>query len=557
MSGSQGFTNVTPDEYFQYTPVSTLQAIQRKVNVEFLPDSQQNFSYETGQTEIRFNIQSNSEVLIGKDSYLKFDLDVTCPTIATVNTAGTFTPSARDLTFEAGGVHSMFSKIEVRANMSSTTIQLQESYNKYYVAVTRNISNSNLQHQGIMMNGDGEPDGLEWANELNLNSAESVVVSNIPWRLLTYNTDTIIGNNTQATNICTLKLQMYPLLSFMQANIPLFIMRNGIQLIFTLAPSIQACHVRTGLAEADRITSSIQGEQMTIPAGAGGLYSCSAFSNTTASICPTFTIKNPRFVARLSLPTEEYAAQWIQRYRSPEGVIMSIPSCRRLVSGFQTGNTSCNMIMVPGVRSLRYVLSGWFSSKYDDPTQFGVVAIHSTKHFPKYWPMKYHYWRVGAVDFPLRPVDQQTANASTVRNIVFTNGAPFQAIVPLCASLREIFGLKDSLAIQYLLQPRYNKYWITDGTNLFARHGTVGYVGQDFSKDNGPNGELTGVDCSVTPLEFHCEFEKSWAQDTKATQCSNPSPYETTDGGGNPNLYVFCFHDAWARIGADGIHVLQ
>lgn len=557
MSGSQGFANVTPEEYFQYTPVSTLQAIQRKVNVEFLPDSQQNFSYESGQTEIRFNIQSNSEVLIGSQSYLKFDLDVTCPTLGSASTQANAAsqPGTKDLTFEAGGVHSLFSKIEVRANMSSTTIQLQESYNKYYVAVTRNMDPRALQHRPSQLSGDGEPDGLEWANQSLNTGAETAVVSNIPWRLLSYHIDN--ATDVSATNICTMKLMMYPLLSFLRSNIPLFIMRNGIQIIFTLAPSIQACHVRTIMIDSNKIKSSVQGDKMSLSGAASGLYSASYFINASASNYPVFTIKNPRFVARLSLPTEEYAAQWIQRYRSPEGVIMSIPSCRRLVAGFQTGNTSCNLIMVPGVRSLRYVLAGWHSSLYDDPTQFGAISIHSTKHFPKYWPMKYHYWRVGAVDFPLRPVDQQTANATTVLNLTFTNGAPFQCVSPLCENLKEIFGVDDSVAMQYYLQPRYNKYFTSDGTDAFARHGTIGYLGQDFSKDIGPNGELTGVDCSVTPLEFHCEFEKSWAQDAYTAPVGNPSPYVSNDTGGNPNFYVFCFHDAWARIGADGIHVLQ
>lgn len=126
---SVDFKNAVPGEFLIQRPVSTSKAILRKNLMEILPNEQTTYSPSTN-TNIRFNISSNTDFLIGTESYFRFSL---------YRTEGATYDDAAAL--DVGGVHSLFRSIEVRALSSGILLQRYDHYNKYY-ALSSLISHS-------------------------------------------------------------------------------------------------------------------------------------------------------------------------------------------------------------------------------------------------------------------------------------------------------------------------------------------------------------------------------------------------------------------------------
>src|SRR5690349_20393118 len=94
------FQNAIPSDFVLDRPVSTSKSILRKNLVQYLPSEQTTFDPSTSSI-IRFQVASNSDILLGSESYFTFVFQQT-----NSNHNNYFT-------LDVGGIQSLFRTIEI------------------------------------------------------------------------------------------------------------------------------------------------------------------------------------------------------------------------------------------------------------------------------------------------------------------------------------------------------------------------------------------------------------------------------------------------------------
>jgi len=557
MASSIGFLNVLPDSYARYSPASTTQAIQRKQEVVFIADQSTNgFSYAANNV-IQFNIQSNSEVLIGMETYLEFDLTVKYRTLATgmietVTDAGTLdTNMDKNIRLEMGGAHSLFNRVEVKTNVSAQTVSLQELYNTAYVLESRvsrrpNPGLSRADLDGFEQEHIGT--GTDLAEQVGFQSSVSGLAEvncydhNGPWRPIRHDTSTISHNIAVDTSDIVLNMNSEPqrvrmILNtpWLRQNIPLFLLPNGIQVSLTLESPSRAFY--SGMFDTDTqlCSTSMEG--------------CVGYN---------YLITNPRFVGMMVQPSEDQVARYTQEYRSQQGILFPSPGYRVLRTSVNASAVLYNLSVLPGCRSLRYACGGFFNSSVQMATASYATQspLVNHSHIPYYVPTSYYSWNIGATQFP--SYQQYVYNNSTT---VLHATSLFSGLPVLIKRLQLVFATDCCELFEYyrsklrIVQPIGGDWTASSAAQVTPVY--PGWYAQDFSRDNGPHSKLTGVDCSVTPLEFRIQLA-SGMTGVAVSESDYANVYQTWKNTSDTyEFIIFAYFDQWVRIAQSGIVVLN
>jgi hypothetical protein len=188
-------------------------------------------------------------------------------------------------------------------------------------------------------------------------------------------------------------------LSFLLQNIPLLLFKSGIQIILTLACPTDVFYLPSPQVNVAGVTTLFN----------AGL---------------DYVIDNPRYVCTMVVPEDEYTAKLITKYRSPSGVFMNCPSYRALRNSIITGTNQQNIVMNPGVRSLRRCLSGFYSTKHQynastNATKDLAYAYLNHAHVPILINTQSYNWRIGSVDFPPRLIYLWQSGSSVTQKVTF------------------------------------------------------------------------------------------------------------------------------------------
>lgn len=575
MAQSIGFLNVLPDSFARYSPASTTQAVQRKQEVIFNADQSTNGFQFGNNSVIQINVQSNSEVMIGMETYLEFDLTVAWKTLIAFG----YDPAAnhfdKNLRMEMGGGHALFNKLEVKTNVSAQTVSLRELYNTEYVLESRTarvpsigLSNADLDGFEQESINTGTFSGYQCGYQTNVagtavagaNTLVGAFIDyNGPWRpvsaladaidrtALVTTADVFVGYLASVpTTTSDYKQRVRLRLNdpFLQQNLPLFLMPNGIQISLTLESPCRVFY------------------SMPYEFG-GGTRVVDASSNTpgdTKILNETYVgwnykIENPRICAMMVQPSEDQIARYTQEYRSPQGLLFPCPGYRVLRTQTAAVGTSKSISMLPGCRSLRYAVGGFFNSTVQMAN--GSYATRSPlvnhSHIPFYPGTDYYSWNIGSTQFP-----------SFTQNISHGNNASakesfFEGITVLIKRLQLVFGTTRCELMEYyrsplrILYPPSTYSWDANNAALTSTFAYPGWFAQDFSRDNGPNAKLTGIDCSVTPLEFRIKFMGGVLGLADATAASQTWP----NNADTFEFIVFAFFDQWVKIGLSETIVLN
>jgi hypothetical protein len=479
------FSNVTPRELQPYIPQSTVQSIIKRREAEFLPENSGTIDLANGSRELRFNISDTEHFMIGSESYFQCDLDVAI-------TGSSLTAAAQRLRLETGGFHACISQIEVRSNATGSTIQLCEYYNKWYT----------LQSRAQLKNYDRPPpesgDGVEYdswgrgslqaftdaggggvigANEELVVAPAGTAVTGEVYNNQTRKESLMPGMSmmptsyfgyTSAANTIDVshKIRCKFLVSFLQSDIPLFVMKNGIQIIITLGP-------------------------------ASSLFYCDGRYAYTAADTVNYKVANARYMVKLLEPSKEYINQYSAKFRSDAGLYIKTPSYRVIRSAITNAN-SPYFLLHPSVRSIRRVSMGFFHTtiQLNTTNTQGNVYYHS--HIPMKVGFKSWQWRIGATDYPTRPVVCQSEGTNnTTYDISGLGNAPM--IYQLTSSFNNpqaqwlnymSMGYKGLIASSTATEQGAPLKWpqaLSNGSKPTYVTNDAMWVVQDFSRDNGPS----------------------------------------------------------------------
>jgi hypothetical protein len=267
-----------------------------------------------------------------------------------------------------------------------------------------------------------------------------------------------------------------------------------------------------------------------------------------------YKIENPRICAMMVQPSEDQIARYTQEYRSPQGLLFPCPGYRVLRTQTAAVGTTKSISMLPGCRSLRYAVGGFFNSSVQmaNGSYATRTALINHSHIPFYPGTDYYSWNIGSTQFPSFTQNISHGNNASV------NESFFEGLTVLIKRLQLVFGTTRCELMEYYRSPLRIIYpptpytWATAAvlTSTFAY---PGWFAQDFSRDNGPNAKLTGIDCSVTPLEFRIKFMGGVLGLGDATAASQTWP----NNGDTFEFIVFAFFDQWVKIGLSETIVLN
>ena len=615
---SVSFANTAPRVFQTYQPESTTQAISRRQIVEFPAEGQNSYKFG-GMSEIRINISSNTDVMKGSESFIAMDLTFT-------RSAASFSANhetCNGLRFEMGGLHSLFSKIEIKSIATNTTLQTYELYNKYYVLKSRLFRPVTRDH--ISLDGDGfeaedrhylcegqpmtifkqrtksspsfgqlaegqttfigdvertnnyppiDNDICTQNNSLAYNATTAAVDLHDNTLQSYMNSAVTLDHNDVVPTIVQYKMRFTPMCSFLLQDIPLLLMKNGIQVILTLATPTDALYMNP---KDFRFGCFIQPPE--VNAQAFNPVSAAPGGNV-AQFQVSINIDNPRYVCAMVTPTDEYQAQLIAQYRSPSGIFMNIPSYRLMRLGSISNSSAQNFIMNPGVRSMRNVFAGFFNTVMqtntsNDPGVNFIYRLMNHSHLPVYISTQYAYWNIGSTKFPNRDAyifnNASSVTGAQVPTLKSELNALYDRVVndfhisncELFAYCRQGFSMRTQEYDQLAYATNANSFYYPMLPQQYP-----GYYIQAFSRDNERGSELTGVDVSTTPLEFHCLFKNTntittpaippIANDNNSPTFANQPFYnqQALWSSGSLEFLVFADHDAFVQISSQGVVVL-
>lgn len=132
-------------------PMSTSDSFSARREKIFLPDAQTTYSY-SGNNVLTFTLNSPNECIVGKDSWIEFDLSVAV--------GGGLNADARlERWIDVGGGHSLFRRMLIQLS-NGTTIEDVSGYNKLYSIVRLNSMSADHVRYSEHQAGDGVDSGV-------------------------------------------------------------------------------------------------------------------------------------------------------------------------------------------------------------------------------------------------------------------------------------------------------------------------------------------------------------------------------------------------------------
>lgn len=313
--------------------------------------------------------------------------------------------------------------------------------------------------------------------------------SNIFKRSITETVTDVTVNQVQSINQ-TVEICMQPFMSLLQHNIPLFLMKDGIELILELNSPL--------LAFVTDVTAT------------------------------TYTITDPKFMAMMLTPHASIQERYETMWRSEKGLIYRIPGVkvRKQTSAHGTADT---LQFHCGVRSaMKAVLLQNTTDLESDPLFDATMGVPLR--------IKKYLWKVGGINFPNRDV-----------NIVGTGGECYKQLLMA-------FDRYGETNLVHRFSDYYNQSSGLDfGKRLYfgaatkyTREGTRFYIAADFRRVNGYGDNLSGIDLSHVPLDLELE-------------CSEESKNGLGAGlhAGTKQYYLFVYHDAYLKINSQQVTILS
>lgn len=425
--------NAIPSDFVIEKPTSTSRAILRKSLQEILPSEQVQFS-PTGNSIIRFQISSNSDILSGPESYFRF--------VVQQQTAG----QDGDAVLEVGGVHSLIKNAEIRFLGSGISVQRSDAYNKYnalkslllddpvvvdsagwtygdamsdalveneanggYIgltgtnavittagafSITGGLLLSEVQiGDEIMVNGATGNDQAYVGRVIAIASATAMTVSPAPVTALSSTgglafvkrTKGALTSRARASVGKEVVLCMKLRMSLLQQHLPLFLLSGGIEISLELEYGYRAFQTRASIG----------------------------ISAANTAVGADYYIKLPRFFAMMLTPHPDIVDEYIRQWQSPEGLVYSIPSVRyrRQTS---TSQTDDSLSINPGVRSARRAYMVIQSSGLAEgaSTSYGANLYGSVSSFQRDKVTEFQV-QVGSSLYPNRPVKMYASDVPT------------------------------------------------------------------------------------------------------------------------------------------------
>lgn len=556
---AMNYTPAVPAGMVLPQPVSTSKAIYRKTLIEMQPTEQSEYKPDAYNL-VRWNIASNTDYCLFRESYFRWRITRNWGSAVMDNLAG----------FDVGGVHCLFKNIEVRDLQTGSLIQRYDDYNRWICAKKLLMESPEYVRNSQAPSGDamfatGTSDAVGVPFSLavtsagsSLNAAGEVVLVGADylgrlhvgdWVQFTVNKPTAavddvissfmvsvesitsataftVVNNADlvfATNELvgidvfpqgynpserTTKLRtsgtattnyqyvyFKPEISFFDLDVPLFVFNGGIEIRFELELGVRAM-----LSGVD-VTSSL----------------------TTQP----YIISQPRFMAMMVTPHKDIRDEIVNKFRSPAGLMFSIPGVRTRRQGFgkeEAGDVVINQHF--GVRSARYVISMITDSIISEGSSAITAANNSLSLGLRSSTRSFQY-KIGAHEFPHREVllddDSEEAYVQTVNMFkhMSSNGLRLRP-----SDWRTLEKNRIRLAAS-TATPAIEKHF------MFCA---------DLSRDNGPHSEMTGSDLSVTPLDL----------ELKGRTQAHLTDFLFT---GTPVVYMFVLHDQVLRLGSEAIVV--
>jgi hypothetical protein len=567
---SVNFQNAIPQEMVIRQPVSTSKSILRKNLMELLPED--NSVHSAGSNEIiRFTVSSNSDFLLGPESYFRFRLRRTLPADTTQDT----TASATGASLDVGGIHSAIKSFEVRSLSTGTQIFRMDHYNRYYAmksnimqspeevaymgsvygdslgrekyvdpnnsgawkAVTITTATVALATSGVLTLGTagrarsevqvgdlvslrleaayttstytvGRVTAITSDESITLDPSPEVAIAadkiqsvhvlkrgeHIPARCWSVATRAAAGT---AGNDVDRFLEFRPFASILDQNLPLFLMRGGIEILFELD---QAHRVLNSGLDVEDVASASMGYQIT----------------------------QPRFMAMMATPHPDIVDQYVQQWKSEAGIIFSIPGVKtRRVTG-QTSETNTNLQMHFGVRSGRKIYTVLQDSNIAEADNDIAKSEDSISLALRADISKFQY-KVGSHNYPNRPVDA----GSNALSVYSTEALEHLRLVSGSKNFR--FNPNDWYGVNNIK---------LSGTVVVPAESRFFVMCADLSRDNGPNSNLTGSDLSVVPVDLELERVSG-------------NSYSDLGYTGTPVYYNFVEHDSFLKLSSQQLSVMN
>lgn len=558
------FQNAIPEEFVLQAPTSTSKSILRKNLMEVLPVGSADYSSGQNAT-IAFQISSNSDILCGAESYFRFDFKNTTDSTNLQPATEYMEPS---LAFDVGGINALFKSIEVRALGNGITLQRYDDYNCYNALSSLLYDTEQDVMENHVAGDDVDPSESRFNRAVAISTAawtaasgtltgngtkflqENLVGKIIQVSLATYSwtglvasvasdTSLVMYGGPQAdvgaanADIWVLSVDspglhnwrrwfhsyvsgsgyhvviFKPRVSILQHNLPLFLMKGGIEIIFELADGGRGIQI---LEPSNLATDS---------------------AKTIA-----YTISRPRYFAQMITPHPDIIDEYIRQWKSPTGLVYSIPSVRsRQISGSindGTGGTSLNYSV--GVRSARRAYLVVRPSTLAAGAAGNAVGnrANSVSAFPR-TKIRSFQAKIGSHEYPNRAV--QTLSSNTVQAAEFSEAwKQLMMVAGPCRGNRRLkYHQFTSSGQQYYMVSNSSE----DATVVQdSRHFIMAF---DFSRDKGLNGDLTGADLSIVPLAVDLNRTAAATEYTSATF-----------------LYqLFVEHDSFLKISSEQMSVMN
>lgn len=538
------FTTVVPDEFKMEANESTSKSIIRKQLIEVLPVEQATFT-SSGNDIIRFNVSSNTDFLLGDESYFRFNLK---------RTDGAYNNQAA---LDVGGANALFRNIEVRSLASGVLLQRYDYYNRYYALKSLVMqkpedvdywgapygdSVSNQIHASAW-SGDYKPLSattasvtLSAAGALELGAAGRALSELKIGDMVFVQSTAAAGNHSFQSDVTAITddgavtlaagpetaiaagglraifylqkneqyparlravqnsgtnwiINMKPLISLLKQNLPLFLMKNGIEIALELD-------------DGNRAISSV-GDVI----------------NDTTSI--TYEITNPRFMAMLATPHQEIVDEYVKRWNTEDGLLYHIPSVRtRRITG-QTTEQNQNHQMNFGVRSARRVYTVVQDTKFSEGTDALCRVNNSLSQYFRSAITQFQY-KVGSHEFPHRAVTCDQYSNEALEQLKLVSGSQGFRFQP-----------NDWWSV--------NTFKITTDTKE-TNESKHFIMCADLSRDNGAKGGLSGTDLSRVPLDIEVERSDTYSAGGKT---------------GAPIYFTYCEHDSYLKLSSAQVSILN
>lgn len=493
------------------------------------PESQENFTYESNDT-ISFRFGSNHEFVNFAMSYITFDF--TIDDLAQVE---------KPPSLEVGGMHSLFRSIRLSTVNGDVDIELDDQYNRNYIRKSMMFDDAfdisvnatpwfddthrvlgsslgsnlpanlhNISHNGVadtetrlnLSNGK-QPlqigDMIIIDGDVNIGTGQRMITyidanNNFAYfsgppitPLLVAGTFTIIPQGRHASlrtqcfttyrpdggpaaidRIRKYRVTLVPRLEWFKRMFPLMLVLGGVRLELQLEKGDRAF-----------ISNAPPNHALT-----GNTY--------------TYTISKPRLHLRYVTPHASIRNVLRQQFDSQKGLEVSMLGTRVRVTTTDGTATDANIVVHPGLRSVRSVMVQLQDSSLSDGVGALVKASPSLSHGLRSGIYEYNF-SVGAMRFPDADVESE----------------PFGS-----TSLMHFNYLSDRLMPDNPHAHRFHpKDWWPNAVywNQAAGDGVSDlpeslyyYYCMDFSRTYEPLGYLTGIDTTAVPLIFNIRRKEAY-----------------------------------------------